>query len=181
MALYSAMKARTAIVTGASRGIGRAIAHQLARDGAQIVLCARDRNALDETVAAIEQAQGRAIAVALGSSAPNAIGYATSARLVSRPLLRSRIGSDRCASAGIPGPRRWCVRALRAAAWFRDTQDRGGSLSCPYPGFGRGSGCAGGLAEGTVRRRLRAVRATRRQRPTPGPSPACQGCPSLRH
>jgi len=59
------MKAKTAIVTGASRGIGRAIARQLARNGAHIVLCARDRNALEETVAAIEQAQGRAIAIAI--------------------------------------------------------------------------------------------------------------------
>src|SRR5262249_9215435 len=59
------MKPKTAIVTGASRGIGRAIAVQLARDGAQIVLCARDQVALDETAGAIEQAQGRAIAVAL--------------------------------------------------------------------------------------------------------------------
>src|SRR6266852_235065 len=72
---------KTAIVTGASRGIGRAIAMQLARDGAQVVLCARDRHALDETAGAIEQAQGRAIAVALDLRLPDSAGQLVTAAL----------------------------------------------------------------------------------------------------
>ena len=50
---------RVAIVTGASRGIGRAVAEQLAAAGCTVVAVARARNA-EETVAAITAAGGRA-------------------------------------------------------------------------------------------------------------------------
>src|SRR5580704_4296669 len=59
---------KTAVVTGASRGIGRAIALRLARDGAQVVLCARDPNALDEVV---REAGGSAIAQSLDLRLPD--------------------------------------------------------------------------------------------------------------
>jgi 3-oxoacyl-[acyl-carrier protein] reductase len=44
---------KVAVVTGAGRGIGRAIALELARGGAQIVLAARSSRQLDETAALI--------------------------------------------------------------------------------------------------------------------------------
>ncbi len=44
------LKNRVAIVTGANRGIGRAIATNLALNGAKIVLTARDTQKLDEVV-----------------------------------------------------------------------------------------------------------------------------------
>jgi 3-oxoacyl-[acyl-carrier protein] reductase len=55
---------RVALVTGASRGIGRAIALQLAASGARVVAAARANNA-DDTVSAIRAAGGEAIAVAV--------------------------------------------------------------------------------------------------------------------
>ncbi|WP_030672189.1 SDR family oxidoreductase [Streptomyces rimosus] len=55
---------RTALVTGGSRGIGRAIAERLGRDGARVAVhYGRDETAAKETVAAIEEAGGRAFAL----------------------------------------------------------------------------------------------------------------------
>lgn len=51
---------RTALVTGASRGLGRAIAERLARDGWRVELVARQADKLNEVRAAIESAGGKA-------------------------------------------------------------------------------------------------------------------------
>jgi NAD(P)-dependent dehydrogenase (short-subunit alcohol dehydrogenase family) len=53
-----------AIVTGASRGLGRALAVELARQGAQLVLVARESEELHAAVAEIRAAGGTAHAVA---------------------------------------------------------------------------------------------------------------------
>jgi 3-oxoacyl-[acyl-carrier protein] reductase len=52
------LKDKVALVAAASRGLGRAVAEELAAEGAALVLCARDQNTLAETAATIADQSG---------------------------------------------------------------------------------------------------------------------------
>ncbi|MCA9258310.1 MAG: SDR family NAD(P)-dependent oxidoreductase, partial [Planctomycetales bacterium] len=61
----SRLAGKTALVTGASRGIGRAIAEGLASAGADVAITARELAALDDTAAAIRGMGRKAVPVAM--------------------------------------------------------------------------------------------------------------------
>lgn len=56
---------KTAIITGSSRGIGKAIAHRLAEHGANVVISSRKADACKEAADEINTALGRAAAIAI--------------------------------------------------------------------------------------------------------------------
>lgn len=66
----------TALVTGASRGIGRAIAARLARDGYDVIAAARSRTELEQACAEIASSGGRCQPLVLDVSDPQSVAAA---------------------------------------------------------------------------------------------------------
>ncbi|CAN5902114.1 SDR family NAD(P)-dependent oxidoreductase [soil metagenome] len=62
--MSTTLTGHTALVTGAGRGMGRAISLELARAGATVVVVARTQSEIDAVAQEITQAGGRAIAIA---------------------------------------------------------------------------------------------------------------------
>jgi NAD(P)-dependent dehydrogenase (short-subunit alcohol dehydrogenase family) len=72
---------QVAIITGASRGIGKATSHALAKAGASVVLAARDAARLEQLAGEIEAAGGTALSIPTDISNPNDVE-----RMVARTL-----------------------------------------------------------------------------------------------
>jgi len=64
MSLFD-LSGQTAIITGSSRGIGKAIAHRLAEHGAKVVVSSRKLDACEAAVNEINEAIGRKAAIAV--------------------------------------------------------------------------------------------------------------------
>jgi NAD(P)-dependent dehydrogenase (short-subunit alcohol dehydrogenase family) len=83
--------AATALVTGASRGIGRAVALGLADAGLDVALLARDAERLEEVAAAVRRRGRRALALPADVTDPEAVAAAV--RRAEAPVAGGGLGS----------------------------------------------------------------------------------------
>lgn len=58
---------KVCVVTAASKGIGYAIAAELLREGAHVVICSRDRERVAQAAAKLEEETGRPVALAIAA------------------------------------------------------------------------------------------------------------------
>lgn len=155
------LSGRTYVVTGGTRGLGRATAEVLVAEGANVVVSSRSEESVDETVAALGS-------TAAGLVADNA-DPATATRLVE--LARERFGSIDGALISVGGPvagpimerseEEWrqafdavYLGAVRVATTVADALGDGGSIAfvlstsakMPVPNLGISNGLRPGLA-----------------------------------
>ena len=83
----------TAVVTGASRGIGRAIALRLAEAGAEVALWARDSTALRQVAAEISAARGKARAIVVDVTDADAVNRASELVRATMPPVRTIVNN----------------------------------------------------------------------------------------
>ena len=92
---------KTALITASSKGLGRASAMSLARERANVVICARNAEALEETAKDISDAGGSVLAVVLDVTEPDA-----PSTLVARTVEHFGTLDILVANAGGPPPMR---------------------------------------------------------------------------
>jgi NAD(P)-dependent dehydrogenase (short-subunit alcohol dehydrogenase family) len=107
------LQGRTAIVTGASRGIGRSIAELFAAEGAQVALVARSAETLEEVSAVIRAAGGSALTLPVDVTSPESADHIVAATLDAYggiDILVNNAGGNTFMSP---------IASLRASGWAK--------------------------------------------------------------
>lgn len=119
------LSGKTVIVTGAGRGIGRALAVAFANQGANVVCAARRTSEIEQTVAAIEKEGGTALAITTDVTDRQQVGEMveqTLARFGGLHVLFNNAGSFCCLGA---------VWELDPDKWWQDvTVNLLGTMLC---------------------------------------------------
>ncbi|MDA1074802.1 MAG: SDR family NAD(P)-dependent oxidoreductase [Proteobacteria bacterium] len=106
----SAMEGRTALVTGGGTGIGAALALDLARAGAKVIICGRRGGPLEETLSRIAAVNGQARAIVADLTNPQDIERLATDALASGPpdiLINNAGFSSKVRSARYIGAQEW--------------------------------------------------------------------------
>jgi 3-oxoacyl-[acyl-carrier protein] reductase len=106
---------RVALVCGASRGLGRAVAAELAAEGASVVMCSRDAEALSSAASQIGQSTGVEVHAVAGDVAVSG----EPARVVE--VCLERFGRLDVLVTNSGGPPAGTHETLQAADWARAT------------------------------------------------------------
>jgi NAD(P)-dependent dehydrogenase (short-subunit alcohol dehydrogenase family) len=94
------IRGASALVTGAGRGIGRAVALALGRAGARVTVVSRTARELEAVVAEIHSAGGRAVAFAGDLTSPGVAGRAVAAAVVAHGGLQVLVNNAAVGARG---------------------------------------------------------------------------------
>lgn len=115
------LKGRVALVAAGSKGLGRAIAMELAAEGARVAICARGKDALDATVAEITAAGGHAVGFVADVARAEDVAQlvaSTQAALGPIDILVTNSGGPRSGTFDVLSPDDWdqATRVLLTSA-----------------------------------------------------------------
>ncbi|MED3551052.1 3-ketoacyl-ACP reductase [Cytobacillus praedii] len=108
--MSQSLKGKVAIVTGAGRGIGRAIATALAKEGVNVGLLARTEDALKEVVSEVESLGAKAAYAAVDVSSMDQVEQAVkqlTSQLGTADILVNNAGTGKFASLLDMDPEEW--------------------------------------------------------------------------